>query len=335
MGLSQDGPAGAGRPAKRGRAAVLGDDSDEEGPAKKEEGPAKKEEGPAKKEKGDASSEGQGPVEHQQQKQPDANGVKVEVDGAAGGGGSSAAVKREGDGGALAGSGHDRGRKIRPVGPWARNMCGVGALPQPKRCPSNSCGPCPNARHHEHMLFVSVSTKYAMTSCAAVSALCAPRLDPFPSYSVFRMPPWSALTPALSSLLLAHTQEVLRALHSHLLPLLELQLGAPLDALAPHQLHLLPPLPACVLQAPTPAAAAGGDSKAGEEAMGAAQSAKGAEGWAVLPGGVGAMCEALAAGLEDVRMGVVVTAVAATAAGVRVTCKSGGAGWAGAGRGEA
>ncbi len=134
----------------------------------------------------------------------------------------------------------------------------------------------------------------------------------------------------MSSLLLAHTQEVLRALHSHLLPLLELQLGAPLDALALHQLRLLPPLPACVLPAPT-AAAADGDSKAGEEA-GAAQGPQGAEGWAVLPGGVRAMCEALAAGLEDVRTGVVVTAVAATAAGVRVTCKSGGAGCAGAGR---
>ncbi len=158
MLLSQDGADGASRPAKRGRATVLGADSDEE-------------EGPAGKEKQDTKGEGQGAVEQadQQQQQPDANGVKEEVEGAAGGGGSGAAVKSKGEGGALEGSGPNGGRMIRPVGSWARDICAGGTRARARRCPSNSCGPCPTPRYPERLLSMCMS-------CTAVSALYASRL---------------------------------------------------------------------------------------------------------------------------------------------------------------
>ncbi|KXZ49573.1 hypothetical protein GPECTOR_20g428 [Gonium pectorale] len=106
-------------------------------------------------------------------------------------------------------------------------------------------------------------------------------------------------------------QEVLRALRTHLLPLLELQLSAPLGSVAPAHLALLPPLPAH-----------GGRGPMSKEGAGTEQGT--ASGVAALSReGARRLLEALAEGLE-VRTGVVVTAVAATATGVKVSTDTAG-----------
>ncbi|GLI65365.1 hypothetical protein VaNZ11_008915 [Volvox africanus] len=101
-------------------------------------------------------------------------------------------------------------------------------------------------------------------------------------------------------------QEVINVLRNHLLPLLELQMGAPLTAISPRHLHLMPPgLLTGILSRPL----------LKEEAK--SGTVEGTTGFrmVLLPlGGVRRLVEALASDL-DIRAGVAVTGVTVMAAG--------------------
>ncbi|GIL55760.1 hypothetical protein Vafri_11284 [Volvox africanus] len=111
-------------------------------------------------------------------------------------------------------------------------------------------------------------------------------------------------------------QEVLNVLRNHLLPLLELQLGAPLTAVSPRHLHLMPPgLLTGILSRPLLKVEAKSGTVEGTTVLR----------MGLLPlGGVRRLVEALASDL-DIRAGVAVTGVTVMAAGgVKVSTDSAG-----------